>query len=101
MILSGIDERSCVNIIGFNAPEWAIAFFGTIFANCVATGVYATNTPEACFYQADHSEAQMLVIENEEYLKKYIVYIDKLVHLKKIVVYSDDVAKLKSKYPKV
>lgn len=57
LIKTGVDERACVNIIGFNAPEWAIAFFGTIFANCIASGVYTTNSAEACYYQAHHSEA--------------------------------------------
>ena len=52
LIKLGVEERSCVNLIGFNAPEWAIAFFGTIFANCIASGVYTTNGSEACIYQA-------------------------------------------------
>lgn len=43
--------------MGFNAPEWAIAFFGSIFANNIPSGVYTTNNSEACFYQANHSEA--------------------------------------------
>jgi hypothetical protein len=43
-----------------------------MFANNVASGVYTTNNTEACFYQADHSEAQAIVVENEEYLTKYL-----------------------------
>jgi long-chain-fatty-acid--CoA ligase ACSBG len=39
-----------VNIIGFNAPEWAIAFFGTMMSNNIPSGVYPTNNAEACFY---------------------------------------------------
>jgi len=46
----GIEERSAVNIMGFNSPEWAIAFYGAVAANCVGTGVYITNGPEACQY---------------------------------------------------
>lgn len=84
--------------MGYNAPEWAIAFFGTIFANNVASGVYSTNIAEACYYQADHSEAQLIVVENEEHLQKYLAFIDKLPSIKLFVVYDDDTIKLKLKY---
>lgn len=46
----GITERKAVNIIGFNSPEWAMAFLGGISYNCVLSGVYITNGPEACVY---------------------------------------------------
>ena len=41
-----------VNIMGFNSPEWAIAFFGSILHNNVVSGVYITNGSDACKYQA-------------------------------------------------
>jgi len=53
----GVTERKAVNIMGFNSPEWAIAFFGSVFHNNVASGVYITNGPKACLYQAQNSEA--------------------------------------------
>ena len=59
----GVDERKAVNIMGFNSPEWAIAFFGSIFHNNVVSGVYITNGPQACMYQAENSEAQVLVCD--------------------------------------
>lgn len=46
----GVTERSSVAVMGFNSPEWAIAFIGAILYNCVNTGIYATNAPEACLY---------------------------------------------------
>jgi len=50
LIHLGVNERAAVNIMGSNAPEWSISFMGSIFANCIATGVYITNTPEALLY---------------------------------------------------
>ena len=50
MHVLGITERKSVNIMGHNAPEWAIACLGGIFANCVASGVYISNSKEACLY---------------------------------------------------
>ncbi len=48
LIKIGVPERGCVNIMGFNAPEWALAFFGAMAANCIPSGVYQTNSTEAC-----------------------------------------------------
>lgn len=46
-----ITERSAVNIMGFNSPEWVIAYIGGILYNCISTGIYITNEPEAVLYQ--------------------------------------------------
>jgi long-chain-fatty-acid--CoA ligase ACSBG len=53
----GVDSRKAVNIMGFNSPEWAIAYHGSMMHNNVVSGVYTTNGADACQYQAEHSEA--------------------------------------------
>jgi len=53
----GVDQRKSVNIMGFNSPEWAISYQGSMLHNNVVSGVYTTNGAEACHYQAEHSEA--------------------------------------------
>ena len=45
-----VTDRSACCIMGFNAPEWAIAYIGSILNNNVNTGIYITNTAEACLY---------------------------------------------------
>ena len=35
-----------VGIIGFNAPEWNIAYNAAIFAGGLACGIYATNSAQ-------------------------------------------------------
>lgn len=52
--------------MGFNCPEWAIAFFGSIMHNQCVSGVYTTNGDDACRYQAEHSEAQVVVVDTIE-----------------------------------
>ncbi len=84
----GITERKALNIMGVNAPEWAISFFGAIFYNCVVSGVYVTNGPEACKYQSEHSEAELIVCDGEENLKKYAEI--NLPSVKAYVVYSTE-----------
>lgn len=100
LVFLQVNERASVNIIGFNAPEWAIAFFGTIMGNFIPSGVYPTNGTEACLYQADHSEAEVIVVENEEHLIKYLKVLEQLPRIKKIVIYNDDITRIRQKYMK-
>ena len=67
-----VNEKSTVAVMGFNSPEWAIAFIGGILYNCVNTGIYATNAPDACLYQAEHSESEIIVVETVEMLNRFI-----------------------------
>ena len=90
MIHLGVDERSAVNIMGFNSPEWAIAYFGSLLRNNVISGVYATNGAAACQYQAHHSEAQVIVVETLEHLKIYLGILDSLPAVKAIAVWGVD-----------
>jgi len=57
--------------MGFNCPEWVVAFVGTILNNQVHTGIYSTNAPDAIQYQIDHSEAEVVVVENYDLLAKF------------------------------
>ena len=57
--------------MGWNSPEWAIAFIGSIMYETVASGIYSTNAPDACLYQAVHSEAEVIVVENNEMLQRF------------------------------
>lgn len=82
-----VTQRSSVAIMGFNSPEWVIAYVGAIMNNCVATGVYATNGPEACHYQAEHSEAEIIVCENNELAKRYDL--SALPRVKAIVIWGE------------
>ena len=74
----GTEERAAVAVMGFNAPEWMFAFVGGILNNQVSTGMYGTNSPEACLYQMTHSETQVLVCETNEHLKKVACNLDKM-----------------------
>lgn len=75
--------------MGFNAPEWAISFIGTIINNNVNTGIYITNQADACLYQATHSEAEVIVVETAEHLKRFTVNLDKYDRVKAFVVWGE------------
>ena len=88
----GLEPHHGVGILGFNSPEWFISDIGAIFAGGFATGIYATNTPEAVEYVAKHSEANVLVVENNQQLQKVLQIWDNLPALKAVVQYTGEVA---------
>lgn len=67
-------------------PEWFIANCGAIAAGGVAVGIYPTNGPEACRYITDHSEAQVVVVEDKKQLAKFISMADRLPKVKAFVM---------------
>lgn len=73
--------------MGFNSPEWAIAFVGGVLNNMVGTGIYSTNAAEACLYQTDHSEAEIVCCETNEHLKRFDL--SKLPRVKAFVVWGE------------
>ena len=64
-------------------------------ANILPVGIYTTNTPEACHYISEHSEAEILIAENQIQLDKYLQIWDRLPNLRYIVIYSDEIPKEK------
>ena len=65
------DKFGIVNVLGFNSPEWLIANNGSILASCIAAGIYATNSAEACHYVTQHSKAEVVVVDGNKQLAKY------------------------------
>ncbi|KAK7173629.1 hypothetical protein R3I93_003449 [Phoxinus phoxinus] len=86
----GLERFHGVGILGFNSPEWFIADVGCILAGGLATGIYTTNSPEACQYVADNCAANVLVVENNKQLIKILQVKDQLPHLKAIVQYKGE-----------
>jgi len=84
----GLEQHHAVNILGFNAPEWHISNIASVVAGGLATGIYTTNSPDAVRYVAQHSRANIMVLEDEEQYEKIRGVQDKLEHLKHIIQYS-------------
>ncbi|XP_069019793.1 long-chain-fatty-acid--CoA ligase ACSBG1 [Embiotoca jacksoni] len=84
----GLKRFHGVAILGFNSAEWFYSAVGAIMAGGIMTGIYATNSPEACQYVASDSKANIIVVENQKQLDKILQIRDRLPHLKAIVQYS-------------
>lgn len=83
----GLEKFHSVAIIGFNSPEWFISVLGTIFAGGLVSGIYTTNNPETCQYIANDSKANIVIVENDMQLQKFLKIRKDLPHLKAIVQY--------------
>jgi len=83
----GLKRSHAVGILGFNAPEWHISNIAAVVAGGLATGIYSTNSADAVRYVAEHSRANVIVLENEEQLVKVAQCRDKLDHLEAVIQY--------------
>ncbi|XP_063782627.1 long-chain-fatty-acid--CoA ligase ACSBG1 isoform X2 [Pseudophryne corroboree] len=83
----GLKRFYSVGILGFNSPEWFMSAVGTVFAGGIMTGIYATNSPEACHYVANDCRANIIVAENQKQLEKILQIWETLPHLKAVVQY--------------
>jgi long-subunit acyl-CoA synthetase (AMP-forming) len=81
----GLRPHQGVALIGYNCPEWLCADVAAILAGGVPAGIYTTNTPEQAQYIAHHSEAAILVGENEEQVQKFLEKRKELPHHRAII----------------
>ena len=84
----GLKVGHGVGIIGFNSPEWFFSDLGCVFAGGLATGIYPTNSPEACKYVLANCKANIVVVEDDKQLAKILNVKDSLPELKHIVQYT-------------
>ncbi|XP_007952683.1 long-chain-fatty-acid--CoA ligase ACSBG2 [Orycteropus afer afer] len=84
----GLERFNAVGILGFNSVEWFIAGIGAILAGGLCVGIYVTNSPEACQYAITNAKVNILVVENDQQLRKILsIPQEKLETLKAIVQY--------------
>lgn len=85
-IYLGLETGKAVDIISFNSKEWFVADMAAIFAGARACGIYTSNSAEQCQYVAEHSEAQIVCVENETQLCKFLEIVPQLPELKALIV---------------
>ncbi|XP_039629600.1 long-chain-fatty-acid--CoA ligase ACSBG1 [Polypterus senegalus] len=85
----GLQRFHSVGILGSNSLEWFVSAVGAIFAGGISTGIYPTNSPEACHFVAEDSRANVIVVENQKQLEKILQVWDRLPHLKAVVQYNE------------
>ena len=66
----GVQRGDKVSILANTRPEWTYFDFGALSAGAVVVPIYQTNSPEECQYVLENSDAKVVVVEDEEQLKK-------------------------------
>lgn len=81
----GLEPKKTVAILAFNCPEWFYSELGCISAGGIMTGIYTTNSPEACHHILFESETNICVVDNTAQFLKVHSVIDRLPNLKTII----------------
>jgi len=74
LLALGIGPGRPVAILGFNRPEWVLAYLGAMAAGGTAVGVYTTSPAEEVAYVMGHSEAPVVVVEGGPNLEKVLAH---------------------------
>jgi long-chain acyl-CoA synthetase len=80
----GVGDRIAIH--SENRPEWLFADIGAQGIGAVPVGIYPTSPASEVEYLLGHSEAVVLIAEDEEQLDKVLAVRDRLPHLRNIVV---------------
>ena len=88
LISLGFGPGETLGIIGDNRPEWVYAEIGTQAARGVPFGIFQDSVLSEVAYIIDHSEASMIMAEDQEQVDKILDLKEKLPRLRK-VIYSD------------
>ncbi|MBM6592609.1 AMP-dependent synthetase/ligase [Microvirga pudoricolor] len=86
LLALGMRPRGHVAILSENRAEWVIAQLGTGLVGGVAIGVYATSPANEVAYVLAHSDAEIVVCEDQEQTDKILECLDELPAIKRIVV---------------
>ncbi|OLF13374.1 long-chain fatty acid--CoA ligase [Actinophytocola xanthii] len=95
----GVAAGSRVAIHAENRPEWAIADLAAQGIGACAMGVYPTSPAAEVEYLLAHSEAEVLIAEDEEQLDKALAVRDRLPRLRHVVVMDPRSLRLAGRLP--
>ncbi|MFC7517907.1 AMP-dependent synthetase/ligase [Herbaspirillum sp. GCM10030257] len=82
----GLQPGAHIAVISENRTEWVLAQLGAAVAGLVTVGVYPTSPVNEVAYVLHHSDAQLVICEDQEQADKVLDAIDQLPRLKKIIV---------------
>jgi long-chain acyl-CoA synthetase len=70
LIALGMPKGGTTAILGFNRPEWLIVDVATMCAGGAPAGIYTTCSPAEVRYIVHHSEAKVVLVENQHQWEK-------------------------------
>lgn len=85
LVTLGVEPGQTVTMLGFNRPEWVLMDVGAMTAGCIPAGIYTTCSPSEVQYIIDHSEAPIVLIEDEGQWEKIQQERERLPQLRYVV----------------
>jgi long-chain acyl-CoA synthetase len=86
LVSLGLGPHGHVAILSENRAEWVIAQLGAGLVGAITIGVYPTSPANEVSYVLGHSEAEVVVCEDQEQTDKILECLHELPKLKRIVV---------------
>ncbi|EGC38475.1 hypothetical protein DICPUDRAFT_148871 [Dictyostelium purpureum] len=86
LLTLGLTSGCGVNINSYNNPEWVISYYGAAIARFVPSGIYTTSSSSQCEYFLRSSKGEIVFVEDEERLKRYLEIKDQIPYCKTIVL---------------
>lgn len=90
LIALGVKKNDKVAILSQTRLEWIQLDFAIVSIGAVVVGIYATSLAKDCAYIINHSDAVMIIVENQEQLEKIVTVRGDLPKLKHIVIIDGD-----------
>src|SRR5690349_2394891 len=85
-----IKRGGSICILMGNVAEWPISDIGTIMAGGVGVGLYPTSSAEQIAYIINHSDAEFVLVDTTEQLRKVLSVRDQLPKVRHIIALSPD-----------
>jgi long-chain acyl-CoA synthetase len=86
LIALGIRKGDKVTILSWTRLEWIQLDLATVSIGAITVGIYQSSLPDDCAYIINHSDAAVLIVENQDQLDKISEVRHNLPNLKHIVI---------------
>ena len=86
LLALGMQKGDRVSILAQTRLEWVVADMAIIIGGGVSVGIYPSLLGRDCAYVLDHSDTEILIVEDREQLEKIVPERGNLSKLKKIVI---------------
>ncbi len=90
LIALGVAKGDRVCILSGTRLEWSLSDYGIVGCGAVTVGIYHSLLPHDCAYIVNHSDAELLFVENGEQLDKILEVRSDLPNLRQLVIFDGE-----------
>jgi long-chain acyl-CoA synthetase len=90
LIALGVEHGDRVCLLGNSRLEWVLGDLGIASCGGVTVGIYQSNLAEDCAYIVDHSDAEVIFVEDAAQRDKILSVRAQLTRLREIVVFDGE-----------